>query len=76
MVKILEMSIKSKLLKIPDFGRNFRKISILFEIVEKSLFWSKISILVEFSKMSILVEIFENLDLGRNFTKFQFWPKL
>ena len=44
--------------------------SILVQIFEKSRFWSKCSKNLDFNgnfrKMSILVEIFEIVDLGRN----------
>ena len=68
-----------------DFGRNFRKISILLENLDfgpnfrKSRFRSKLFKIFDigrtFRKISILVELFENLDLVQIFEKFRFWLK-
>ena len=83
----------SKFSKNLDFGQNFREswflsayreiISILVKSFEH--FRNNLHISQDFTKISILVKIFENLYFGQNFRKtpfcqnfrkFQFWSKL
>ena len=90
LVKIFEKSVfLSKILKIlllvnsfslnHNFGRNFWKISILGKIFEKSrfcsIFFQKRRFYYKYSKISILVNICENLDIVQNLRKSWIWLK-